>query len=46
MAKEFTGLSNLDDLEKKVEELPDSTHKTLLEYEIKNIRLDLRNIEE
>ena len=43
---EQSGLSSLDQLEKQVEDLPDSTHKTLLEYEIKNIRLDLRNIEE
>lgn len=36
----------LDQLEKKVKKLPEGTNKTLLEYEIKNIRLDLRNIEE
>jgi len=36
----------LDDLERRVAELPKCTHKVLLEYEIKSIRKLLANIEE
>lgn len=39
-------LKELEDLEEKVKALPESTHKTLMWYEIKSIMLDLRNIEE
>lgn len=38
-------LRELEDLEKKVRRLPDSTHKTLMIYELKSVMLDLRNIE-
>lgn len=39
-------LRELEDLEEKVKALPDSTHKTLMIYELKSIMLDLKNIEE
>jgi len=39
------GLEQLDQLEKEEAELPNSTHKVLLEYEIKSISLLLEDIE-
>ena len=45
MNMEQSGLSSLDQLEKQVEELPESDHKTLMEYQIKSIRKMLEDIE-
>lgn len=39
-------LRELEDLEAKVKRLPDSTHKTLMFYEIASLIVDLRNIEQ
>lgn len=38
-------LRELEDLEARVKALPNSTHKTLMLYELKSVMLDLRNIE-